>query len=92
MRQITIRSQGKWYWRADYLGWSLACAIAWAVIWVLVATLATTNTVHAFAYVFLGWVIGWGMAALARVIYPAPKRTLLTRERHNQAPGGYPRA
>jgi len=83
MRQIEIRSQGKWYWRVDYLGWSLACAIAWAGIWILVATLATTNTVHTFAYVFLGWVIGWGMATLARAVYPAPKWTLLTRERHN---------
>jgi hypothetical protein len=89
MRQMKIRSQGKWYWRVDYLGWSLACAIAWAVIWILVATLATANTVHTFVYVFLGWVIGWGMATFARVVYPAPKWTLLTRERHNQAPGGW---
>ncbi len=87
MRQMKIRSQGKWYWRVDYLGWSLACAIAWAAIWVLVATLAATSTVRTFAYVFLGWVIGWGMATLARVVYPTPKWTLLTREDHSQTPG-----
>ncbi len=29
MKSIKIRSQGKWYWRVDYLGWSLACGIAW---------------------------------------------------------------
>jgi hypothetical protein len=39
------------------------------VIWILVITLAATSTVHAFAYVFLGWVIGWGMATIARVVY-----------------------
>jgi uncharacterized membrane protein AbrB (regulator of aidB expression) len=87
MRQMKIRSQGKWYWRVDFLGWSLACAIAWAAIWVLVATLAATSTVRTFAYVFLGWVIGWGMATLARVVYPMPKWTLLTREDHSQTPG-----
>ncbi len=92
MRSIKIRSQGKWYWRVNYLGWSLACAIAWAVIWILVGTLASTNSVHTLGYVFLGWVIGWGMATLARVVYPAPRWTLLTRERCGQASEGYPRA
>jgi hypothetical protein len=82
MRHIEIRSQGKWYWRVDYLGWSLGCAIAWAVIWILVGALAGTGTVHRLGYVFLGWVIGWGMATLARMVYPAPKSTLFTRGRH----------
>ncbi len=92
MKSIKIRSKGKWYWRVDYLGWSLACGIAWAVTWILLATLASTNTVHTFGYIFLGWVIGWGMATLARAVYPAPRWTLLTRERRDQAPEGYPRA
>jgi len=92
MESIKIRSQGKWYWRVDYLGWSLACAIAWAVIWILLATLASTNTVHTMGYIFVGWVIGWGMASLARVVYPAPRSTLLTRERRDPVSGGYPRA
>ena len=90
MKSIRIRSQGKWYWRVDYLGWSLACGIAWAVIWILLATLAGTNTVHAFGYIFIGWVIGWGMSTIARVVYPAPSSTLLTRERRDQATGSYP--
>ncbi len=81
-------SHGKWYWRVDYLGWSIACGITWAVIWILVATLATTNTVHTFGYVFLGWVIGWGMATIARVVYPAPRRTLLSQERRGQVSAG----
>ncbi len=62
------------------------------VIWILLATLASTNTVHTFGYVFVGWAIGWGMATLARAVYPAPRWTLLTRQGRDQAPEGYPRA
>lgn len=71
-------SQRKWYWRRDYLGFSVGCAIAWAVVWMLLTTLASAHTVHAMAYVFLGWVIGWTTATIARVVYPAPKSTVLT--------------
>jgi hypothetical protein len=78
-------SHGKWYWRPDYLGWSIACGLAWGVIWILVATLASMNTVHSLGKVFLGWVIGWFMATFARVVYPAPRRTLLTWDRRDRA-------
>jgi hypothetical protein len=80
-------SQGKWYWRPDYLGFAIGCAAAWAVVWILLATLSSTHTVHAMGYVFLGWVIGWTTATIARVVYPAPRSTLLTRERRASAPG-----
>jgi hypothetical protein len=70
----------KWYLRPNYVGFSIGCAIAWAVIWSLVAVLASTRTVHTLGYVFLGWVIGWTTATLARVVYPAPKITLFARE------------
>lgn len=83
MRQIEIKSQGKWYWRVDYLGWAIACAIAWMVIWILVGTLASANSLYTLGYVFLGWVIGWAMATLARFVYPAPRSTLLIRGRHS---------
>jgi hypothetical protein len=83
MQHMSAPGRGRWYWRVDYLGWSLACAITWAVIWILVGILATANTVHTFVYVFIGWVIGWGMASLARVVYPAPRSTLLTRKRRD---------
>jgi hypothetical protein len=78
---------GKWYWRRDYVGYGIACVIAWAVIWALVGTMASTKTVHVLAYVFLGWVIGWISASIARVVYPAPRSTLLSRERRSPVAG-----
>jgi hypothetical protein len=72
-------SRSKWYRRVDYPGYAIGCAFAWAVIWLLVGTLASTNTVHVLAYVFLGWVIGWGSASIARIFYPPPKFTVLKR-------------
>lgn len=75
---MKLSSQRKWYWRRDYVGFSVGCAIAWAVVWILLASLASAHTVHTMGYVFLGWVIGWTTATIARVVYPAPKSTLLT--------------
>jgi hypothetical protein len=74
-------SQGKWYWRPTYVGYGIGSAIAWAVVWILVGTLASPTTVRTLSWVFLGWVIGWISAAIGRVVYPAPRRTLLTRPR-----------
>jgi hypothetical protein len=71
--------QAKWYWQLNYAGFSIGCAVAWAVIWILLVTLASTGTVHTMGYVFLGWVIGWFTATLARVVYPAPTWTLFSR-------------
>jgi hypothetical protein len=72
-------SHGRWYWRPNYLGFSVGCAVAWAVIWILLVSLASTHSVHTMVYVFLGWIIGWATAAIARVVYPAPRRTLVTQ-------------
>jgi hypothetical protein len=80
---MRVSSQGKWYWRPDYLGYGLGCALAWAVIWILVGILASATTVHALGLVFLGWVIGWGSATIARAVYPAPRRTLIARPRRD---------
>lgn len=77
---MKLSSQRKWYWRPDYLGFSLGCGVAWAVIWILLATLASAHTVHAMGYVFFGWVIGWTTATIGRVVYPPPRSTLLTWE------------
>jgi hypothetical protein len=75
---MKLSSQRKWYWRRDYVGFSIGCAVAWAVVWILLATLASAHTVHTMGYVFLGWVIGWTTATIARLVYPKPKSTLLT--------------
>lgn len=80
---MKVSSQGKWYWRPNYLGYGIGCAIAWAVIWILVSILASTNTVHMLGLVFLGWIIGWASATIARFVYPAPRWTLLTRQRRD---------
>ncbi len=65
-------SRSRWYWKPTYAGFAISCAIAWAIIWVLLATLASTLTVHRMAYVFLGWVIGFTTATIARAVYPRP--------------------
>jgi hypothetical protein len=78
---MNASSHGKWYWRRNYLGYSIGCAVAWAVIWILLAALASPLTIHRIGYVFGGWVIGWISASIARVVYPAPRSTLFTRER-----------
>jgi hypothetical protein len=76
---LRVSNHGKWYWRVDYVGYGLACTLAWAVIWTLVAFLASASTVHVLVLVFLGWVIGWGSATIARAVYPAPIHTLIAR-------------
>lgn len=78
---MNASSHGKWYWRRDYLGYSIGCAVAWAVIWILLAMVASPLTIHRVAYVFAGWVIGWVSASIARIVYPAPRSTFVRRER-----------
>jgi hypothetical protein len=81
---MNASSQRKWYWRPDYLGFSVACAAAWAVVWILLVTLASTKTVHSVSFVFLGWLIGWLTATIARFVYPAPRSTVLPLRRRSQ--------
>jgi hypothetical protein len=66
------RSVPRWYWRPTYAGFAVSCAVAWAIIWALLAILASTLTVHRMAYVFLGWVIGFTTATIARAVYRRP--------------------
>ena len=65
-------SNPKWYWKPTYAGFAASCAVAWAIIWVLLAILASNLTVHRMAYVFLGWVIGFMTATVARSVYRRP--------------------
>ena len=56
-----------------YTAYSIGCAFVWAVILAGVASGASKETAHIFFLVFLGWVIGWLSATIARAIYPPPR-------------------
>ncbi len=56
-----------------YTAYSIGCAFVWLVILAFVVSVASDNTVHTFFLVFLGWVIGWLSATIARAAYPPPK-------------------
>ncbi len=66
-----------WYWWPSFAGFAIACAVFWGILWLFMLTLASSPNVHTLAYVFLGWVIGFFVAALGRLVYPAPKSTLM---------------
>ncbi len=57
-----------------YKAYTLGCVIAWAIVWVLVGTLASQHKREIVLYVFLGWLIGWTSATIARAVYPPPRR------------------
>ncbi len=56
-----------------YAAYSIGCAVVWAVILIAVGSEASKDTAHTFKLVFLGWVIGWLSATIARAVYPPPK-------------------
>jgi hypothetical protein len=56
-----------------YTTYSVGCAVVWAVILAVVASEASKDVAHSLLLVFLGWVIGWLSATIARAVYPRPK-------------------
>lgn len=58
----------------SYLGYSVGCAVAWGLVWVIVEIVDPRKTVDHLTWVFLGWLIGWTSATIARVVYPPPQR------------------
>ncbi len=56
-----------------YTAYSIGCAVVWAVILAVVASEASKAKAHTFLLVFLGWVIGWLSATIARAFYPPLK-------------------
>ena len=56
-----------------YTAYSIGCAVVWTVILTVVASEAGKDKVHTFFLLFLGWVIGWLSATIARAVYPPPK-------------------
>jgi hypothetical protein len=62
----------KWT-RNTYTGYSIGCAVVWALVLIGVAVVAGGDKLHTVILVFLGWVIGWLSATIARSVYPPPK-------------------
>jgi hypothetical protein len=65
--------------RNTYTAYSIWSFVAWAVLWVILATTQTNGTLGYILICFIGWVIGWASATLARALYPPPKNTFLPR-------------
>lgn len=57
-----------------YKAYSIGCAIAWAVVWIAVGTQSSDATREDLLFVFLGWLLGWTSATIARSVYPPPHR------------------
>lgn len=58
----------------SYLAYSIGCFIVWAVVWVIVLLRGSKEPVGTILLIFLGWIIGWTSATIARFVYPPPKR------------------
>ncbi len=57
-----------------YAAYSIGCLFVWAIILAVVESFDKNSVRHAVLLVFLGWVIGWTSATIARAVYP-PRRT-----------------
>jgi hypothetical protein len=66
--------------RRTYTGYSIGVGIAWVVRLVLVWRFAPADRRKNNILVFLGFVIGWTSATIARQVYPPP-----TKYRHEPA-------
>jgi hypothetical protein len=73
-----------------YGAYTVGCVVAWAIFWVVVGTQASDHTRRTLLYVFLGWLIGWTSATIARAVYPPPSRKakLIVRTGSTGPPAG----
>jgi hypothetical protein len=55
-----------------YSAYTVGCVIAWAILWVIVGTRSSSATREHVLYFFLGWLLGWTSATIARFVYPPP--------------------
>jgi hypothetical protein len=55
-----------------YKAYTVGCVIAWVVLWVVVGTQSSEATQEHVLFVFLGWLLGWTSATIARAVYPPP--------------------
>lgn len=58
----------------SYRAYTVGCVIAWAILWIVVGIQASEATKERVLYVFLGWLLGWTSATIARTVYPPPDR------------------
>ncbi len=61
------------HWLNSYTAYSIGCAVAWGLVWLIAEIIAAKGTLDRLGFVFLGWVIGWVSATIARVVYPPPR-------------------
>ena len=59
-----------------HTGYSIALAVAWAIVLLLVWGIDPPATQRQVVLVFLGFVIGWVSATIARYVYPPPTKYL----------------
>jgi hypothetical protein len=57
----------------SYTAWSIGTWIAWAAVWAATIALHQEEKIDVLGC-FLGWVIGWTSATIARVVYPPPEQ------------------
>jgi hypothetical protein len=55
-----------------YKAYTVGCVIAWAVLWIVVGIQSSVATQERVLFVFLGWLLGWTSATIARAVYPPP--------------------
>jgi hypothetical protein len=58
----------------SYRAYTVGCVIAWAILWIVVGIQSSEATRERVLYVFLGWLLGWTSATIARSVYPPPGR------------------
>ena len=61
-------------WRNTYTGYSIGVAIAWAVRLVFAWAFEPADKRRRTILVFLGFLIGWVSATIARQVYPPPMK------------------
>jgi hypothetical protein len=58
--------------KSSYTTYSIGCAVAWALLWLVLGLAGKTGTKESVLIFFLGWVVGWTSATIARRVYPPP--------------------
>jgi len=57
----------------SYTTYSVACFVVWAAIWIVRTVNGWGDDNGTIRLIFVGWVIGWLSATIARSVYPPPK-------------------